>query len=379
MQPPPVTRFGLAHKWRAFRQFAVGIPRVRREAGVGALAQLAAYRAFRSALRITPQEFYRYELWDDTRPRSERLKFLSWHDRRRLEEFFNARTDVDLVRSKLRSDEFCRTHDLPTPARLAIWNSSTTSANDPGRVISTPVELHELIEQHPEGLVCKRDYGGGGEQVVIFVAADATGLSMADGTRWSVAQLVERMSGPHRWLLQARVMPHPELLALSGSADGATTVRIVTCLRSNGDVTVLPATLKLPDHGSGLDNFGAGNPAVAVSEGGVLGAACHGIDGPVIDRHPTTGLVFSGVVLPDWDAAVALAKQGQQLLPTLRSIGWDIALSAGGPLIVEPNDWWSSDVVQQPGLRGLVDDPFVEFVTEVGARHLLHLDRRQAR
>lgn len=376
--PPPVTRFGLAHKWQVVRQFAIGIPRVRREAGIGALAQLASYRAFRSALRISPQEFYRYRLWDESRPRSERAKILSWHDRRRFEEYFNRRSDVDLVRSKIRSDTLCRTHDLPTPARLALWCSSGARADGQGPIVSTAAGLAALIMRQPNGLVCKREYGGSGDHVLVFVAADAAGLTRPDGSRWSVAQLVERMTGPDTWLLQERVLPHPELVALSGSAAGAATVRIGTCLRADGEVLLLPATLKLPNHRSGLDNFGAGNPAVAVSEFGILGAACHGIDGPTIDRHPTSGRVFGGVRLPDWEAAVALARRGQQLLPTLRSIGWDIALTTTGPVIIEPNDWWGADLVQQPGLRGLVDGPFIDFVTELGARHLLHLDRRLA-
>lgn len=377
MAPPPVTRFGLAHKWAAVLQFASGIPRVSQEAGLGALAQFATYRHFRAALRISPQEFYRYRMWDATRPVSERLKILSWQDRRRLEEFFNRRSDVDLVRSKLRSDAFCRAHDLPTPTLLATWSATSTTVEGAGPVVSTVSALAAVMAQYPEGLVCKSEYGGSGEQVLVFVAGDREGLTTPDGTRWSAAQLAERMTGSGTWLLQERVVPHSALADLSGTSLAVATVRIVTCLRANGEVLVLPATLKLPDLHSGRDNFGAGNPAVAIDGHGVLGAACHGIDGPIIDRHPATGQSFRGVALPHWDAAVALACRAQQQLPTLRSIGWDIALTPSGPVIIEPNDWWGDDVVQQPGLRGLVDGPFIDFVTELGARHLLHMDRRE--
>ncbi|MCA1790086.1 MAG: hypothetical protein LC667_09580 [Thioalkalivibrio sp.] len=293
--------------------------------------QLREYARFRQAIGVSPAEFYRYRLWDETRPRTERVKILSWRDRRRLEEFFNQRSDVDLVRSKVQSDALCRTHDLPTPARLALWSASGECGDGEGPVVSTVAGLAALIGQHPHGLVCKREYGGSGDHVLVFVAADGAGLTRPDGSRWSVSQLAARMAGSDTWLLQERVLPHPELVALSGSAGGLATVRIVTCLRATGDVLVLPATLKLPDQRSGLDNFGAGNPAVAVSDRGVLGAACHGIDGPIIDRHPITGRAFRGIVLPDWDAAVALCRRGQQLLPTLRSIGWDIALTTTGP------------------------------------------------
>jgi hypothetical protein len=171
-------------------------------------------------------------------------------------------------------------------------------------------------------------------------------------------------------LIQERVTAHPELAALAGTSFAAT-LRLVSCRHDDGSVFLLPATLKLPSPLSGIDNFGAGNVAVAVDDHGVLGGAAHGLDGPIIDHHPTTGIAFAGRRVPHFAEAVEVVRRGQAALPGLRSVGWDVAITPDGPRILEANAWWGLDVTQQPGLRGIARGEFVEFLEEIGAGGVL--------
>ena len=59
-----------------------------------------------------------------------------------------------------------------------------------------------------------------------------------------------------------------------------------------------------------------------------------------VETHPDTGEAFDGVVLPDWaDARRMVCAAAKQFLP-VRTLGWDVAFTPGGPIIVEGNVWW---------------------------------------
>ncbi|MGH7523170.1 MAG: sugar-transfer associated ATP-grasp domain-containing protein [Gemmatimonadales bacterium] len=328
----------------------------------------------RRATGATSREFFRYRLWNSATPLAERMSFMTWAQRRPLEAFLNPRTERFLVRSKLWSDGFYRDHGLPTPSRIGIWSprADPRSASDRLR---TRDELIAVIAPLSAGVVFKLDVSGGGRSVLVFTSADRSGLRHPSGEHWSYDRLIDRMAIGEPWLVQARVTAHPVLAALA-QCDYTVTLRLVTCRRTNDRILLLPATLKLPSIATGVDNFGRGNVAIAVSEEGVMGQGALGVDGPPIDKHPVTGVRFHGQRVPDWDDAVALVTRGQLLIGELRSIGWDIAMTPQGPMILEGNVWWGADVLQQPGLRGVLRGEFIDFLDEIGAGHLVNQQRR---
>ncbi len=50
--------------------------------------------------------------------------------------------------------------------------------------------------------------------------------------------------------------------------------------------------------------------------------------------------------LPDWDAALGYVKAAHQACPNFAFIGWDLALSAEGPVLLEGNANWNADEYQ---------------------------------
>jgi glutathione synthase/RimK-type ligase-like ATP-grasp enzyme len=53
--------------------------------------------------------------------------------------------------------------------------------------------------------------------------------------------------------------------------------------------------------------------------------------------HPMTGERIEGFQLPFWKESVELALRAHETLPTIALVGWDIALTAEGPVIIEGN------------------------------------------
>ena len=55
---------------------------------------------------------------------------------------------------------------------------------------------------------------------------------------------------------------------------------------------------------------------------------------------------------------VVLALRAAAAFPWVRSVGWDIAISEGGPVLVEGNERWSPSLIQMPAPHGLMTGEF---------------------
>jgi hypothetical protein len=58
--------------------------------------------------------------------------------------------------------------------------------------------------------------------------------------------------------------------------------------------------------------------------------------------HPKTGVPFNKFRLPFWSEVCSLVKETAIKLLPVRTIGWDVAITPNGPVILEANIWWSA-------------------------------------
>ena len=147
-------------------------------------------------------------------------------------------------------------------------------------------------------------------------------------------------------LLQPRVVNHQGLASLA--AGGLCTLRVVTCLDPGATPRLLQAVLNIPTGRSDINNFGSGGLAAAVDgASGALGLAI-GDDASAapLAAHPTTGAAVPGRVVPQWRATVDLCLAAHAHFPEFHSIGWDIAPTPAGPLLLEANTIWDVDLAQ---------------------------------
>ncbi|MBQ7485002.1 MAG: hypothetical protein IJT78_00045 [Oscillospiraceae bacterium] len=66
----------------------------------------------------------------------------------------------------------------------------------------------------------------------------------------------------------------------------------------------------------------------------------------VYDRHPDTGIVFKGYQLPMVPEAIAMVKEAALVVPSVRHVGWDVAITPEGPALIEGNDFPGTDLCQ---------------------------------
>ncbi len=183
--------------------------------------------------------------------------------------------------------------------------------------------------------------------------------------------LLEHLRSSDRTVVvQRRVRPHPNLQALTSGA--LPTVRALTILDEGSRPELVAATFRM-SMGSNrtVDNIHAGGLACGVSlAGGVLGMASDlGSDARLgwHSHHPTTGARIEGTRLPCWEDVAALAVRAHEAFADRVLIGWDIAITESGPILIEGNRGPDMDLMQRFMELGFCHE---HRFTELMAHHL---------
>lgn len=201
---------------------------------------------------------------------------------------------------------------------------------------STTDELRAFLERHGRVMAkpISAEAGHGIERIEGSTITDVAALR---------AQLLER----GQTLVEECITQHPELSRLA--PDSVNTLRIVT-FRRDDTVTVLARVLKMGT-GAPIDNFGAGGLYTTLDEHGVAEYGGLGNSGRVIDVHPQTGVTIAGFQVPDFDEVLAFTDRLARVVPEIPYVGWDIAVTPTGPIVIEGNEntglWW-----MRPSLSG---------------------------
>ena len=66
--------------------------------------------------------------------------------------------------------------------------------------------------------------------------------------------------------------------------------------------------------------------------------------------HPDTGIKFKSMKIPYWEQCIDLVCTAHQKLPRIVGIGWDVAITPTGPVLVEGNNYFGFTVLQVHGV-----------------------------
>lgn len=175
-----------------------------------------------------------------------------------------------------------------------------------------------------------------------------------NGRSLSGPQLIQRLRELSRWqpyLVQKRARNHPAIADLSNGA--LNTIRFISCLDERNQPEIIGAVLKMAVGANvTVDNVHAGAIAAAVDlvRGRLDQATYSGFDSSKgwIDCHPVTGAPIMGRALPMWNDACELVRRAHSAFDDWVVIGWDVAITAGGPYLVEGNYGPDIDLIQRP-------------------------------
>ncbi len=173
----------------------------------------------------------------------------------------------------------------------------------------------------------------------------------------SAVALYNRLKTGGQTLIEEVLEQHVAVDALY--AGSVNTVRLVTMTDDNRKPHLLFAAMRLGRGGSVIDNFHSGGLIVPIDlkKGCLMGVAANQ-DGESFEIHPDSGIKFDGYFLPYWKECLVMTSKATQKVPGIRYVGWDIAITPKGPVLVAgtptPGHEIYQLVAQNPEKKGML-------------------------
>ena len=144
------------------------------------------------------------------------------------------------------------------------------------------------------------------------------------------------------------------------------TLRIISLITSENHPEIISVFMRFGVGDSVIDNASSGGFFVGVNiDEGTLKDTGHYLSqygGAKIKKHPDSGFIFEGFKVPYFKEACEEVLKGIMVIPN-RFIGWDVAITPNGPIIVEAN---SSPHLQISNIvnGGLLKNPHIKKLLE---------------
>jgi hypothetical protein len=197
-------------------------------------------------------------------------------------------------------------------------------------------QLSAFLTRHPKVLAKPLEGQGGGNITLYENVTDA-------------AAFRAEVTAAGQTIVDEFIVQHPDMSSLY--PDSVNTVRMITFLGKDDRVHLLAAVLRI-GNGDVIDNFASGGMFTMLDDDGV--ALYPGVDkkSNVYREHPVTGTPIVGFRVPMYDRVRELTEKLARRTPEAPYVGWDLAITPNGPVVIEGNH--NSSVFQpKPSASGV--------------------------
>lgn len=157
----------------------------------------------------------------------------------------------------------------------------------------------------------------------------------------------------NRMFLEELIVQHKKMNILCPSS--VNTIRVMTFVNNNKS-EILYAALRVGNGVYEVDNFHKGGMGVSID------TRTGKLKGNAIDKdlneykvHPTTRIYFNKYELPFWKETRKLVLEAALVNQNIKVVGWDVAITKNGPILVEGNRRPGFDLVQVLSKKGRKD------------------------
>ena len=183
-------------------------------------------------------------------------------------------------------------------------------------------KFEKFIQEH-NPIIVKPIDGSGGHDVEKYEIDEESNLNALFNTLLIRKQL----------LIEECLTQHDDINKLY--ADSVNTLRIYSFF--NGKDTAILNTVFKIGNGGVTDNFSSGSMYTFVDENGVVICPAIDQDDNYFEVHPITKEKIIGFKIPMFKEAIDLVKKASKVVPEVKYIGWDVAITPNGPVIIEGN------------------------------------------
>ena len=329
--------------------------------------------------RMAPDTYFYYRLFDPKLSTEQKRRYLPESPRA------NARLWSRLTPSRFRClydnkvvfHHYFTSLGLPLAGLFGVFDPAVGRTAE-GESLRTEADLASLLRRlSHNGFVFKPAEGLKGHQVLVFTGPapdDPDTFLTLSGERYDAARMISiandsaalEIDNPwaslSTFLIEERIRPHRELAEFIGPT--LCTVRVLTIVGLDGQPRIVASVFKLQPKPVGVDHLLYGALGCWVDpETGALGPGRTRSSLGSTTVIPGTDRSFVGYRLPGWKEVKGLALAAAAGFPWAHAIGWDIAISDRGPILIEGNERWSPSLMQIPAPYGLMDGELEALLT----------------
>ena len=262
---------------------------------------------------------------------------------------------TSIMNNKLNFALYCQNFSLPTPTLLGHNLLKSYFLNGELRTIENKDQLVQYFENlldasGEDDLFVKplADYGGKG----------CLKLSKKKLSRQIDSNMESLLANGH--IFSKVVQQHPEIDKIHSKS--LNTLRIITYITDENTTEVVSAFMRFGIGESIVDNGSSGGFAIGINldSGELEGKGFNHLEfgGEDFTNHPNSNFKLGGFKIPYFKEACELAVSAVDYFPD-RWIGWDIAITPNGPMIIEANDC-PSLFVSDIAYGGLLKNPHIK-------------------
>ena len=332
---------------------------------------------------LPPHEYFWYGLEDPAMPWEEKPAYLGGPVHRRHWFLLTPERYHFFFKNKLIFKHIFRSMGFPVAELYAVYDPVWGHTGQGAPFRSAGDIAAWMAASDVEDPVFKPMESAEGRMVFVMAGrkpGDPTRFVDLAGEEYSPERIVEVLNDPRRLrvaypaaeygtplrtvLVEQRLHQHPALKVFA--PDTLCCARLVTLTTLDGRVELIETAMKLQWKPTGMDNVTQGAMSIPVDpQTGVLGPGRLKDDPGDARREvlPDTGERFAGFRLPMWPEAAALAKSAAAAFPNAHTVGWDIAFTEDGPVIVEGNAAWGDFQIELH--EGLYKGAYKELVEQL--------------
>lgn len=186
------------------------------------------------------------------------------------------------------------------------------------------------------------------------------GVKRVDSSKYQLDDLYSNLLKDYYTILEQPIIQHEEMNKLS--TNSVNSIRVGTVVDDEGKVHVMYAVLRLSLDGKFVDNASQGGYWVKLSEDGYITKPLYRYNPTeeIIYKNPSNNFDYIGFKIPMFDKVKELAIKAASEYKILKYVGWDIAITEKGPVLIEGNDYPGVDIIQTyvqlDGNIGMVKD-----------------------
>ena len=297
--------------------------------------------------KLSDYEYFKFRLYDNKLySREQKREFIGNRLTRKLQLdmiFDRSSPVLPIIKHKLFMERLLNGFGFPTTNTIACYadpDAFATMGNM--KLLRDQTDLSNFLKTTKYPIFGKPMIGSLSLGAAGFEKYDLRSqqIILSDKSKMSLETLHQQIDKNYRstgYLFQRKIIMHPDLQRFTGNAVGC--FRVVCCKTPDG-IRLLYALWKIPMPGSMADNFWRKSrfALIDIETGTVVRCQMgHGPDAKELEVMPESGIKIKGLKIPNWASITELAFSAASFLSEASILGFDIALSDSGPIIIEVN------------------------------------------